>query len=310
MKVKISEYLNIKRVEFIVTYSCPGRCRHCQNGDNFTDKQPLSVDITAAVNAVKTLSDLLELTSVMTFGGEPLLYPDTVCAIHKMATDCNIKTRQVITCGYFSNDNDKMREVARSLREAGVNNLLLSVDAFHQETIPLEPVIQFAEELKKVNLPGANIYPCWLISEEDSNPFNIETREILDSVRKIGLPIREGNIVTPTGNASVYLDTYVHTEIEDLSLPCDSLSNVDCISIEPDGSLSTCGFTLGNIYKQDITDILSRYNPYENEHMKAVLTGGPEALIKLTEGRGAAKISKNLKTRCEVCSYLTRNCCK
>ena len=30
--MKLSPYMNIKRVEFVVTWQCGGRCRHCQVG--------------------------------------------------------------------------------------------------------------------------------------------------------------------------------------------------------------------------------------------------------------------------------------
>ena len=38
----------------------------------------------------------------MTFGGEPLLYPETVCKIHSAAKEMNIPKRELITNGYFS----------------------------------------------------------------------------------------------------------------------------------------------------------------------------------------------------------------
>lgn len=56
--------------------------------------------------------------------------------------------RQLITNGFFSRDGDRIKEAAGRLAQSGVNNLLLSVDAFHQETIPLGPVKQFAEAAK------------------------------------------------------------------------------------------------------------------------------------------------------------------
>ena len=50
-----------------------------------------------------------------------------------------IPVRQLITNGFFSRDGDRIKEAAGRLAQSGVNNLLLSVDAFHQETIPLAP---------------------------------------------------------------------------------------------------------------------------------------------------------------------------
>ena len=56
---------------------------------------------------------------------------------------------------------DKLREVVERLAACGVNDLLLSVDAFHQETIPLSLVKQFATEANKSGIP-IRLQPAWL----------------------------------------------------------------------------------------------------------------------------------------------------
>ena len=63
------------------------------------------------------------IESVMTFGGEPLLYPDTVYEIHKAATEINIPKRQLITNGYFSRDYGTIEIVAQKpkLKRASLN---------------------------------------------------------------------------------------------------------------------------------------------------------------------------------------------
>lgn len=45
----------------------------------------------------------------MTFGGEPLLYPETVCKIHKAARETGIAKRSVITNGFFSRDRGRIK---------------------------------------------------------------------------------------------------------------------------------------------------------------------------------------------------------
>lgn len=56
-----------------------------------------------------------------------------------------IPRRELITNSFFSKDKKRIKEVAHMLAESGLNCIMLSVDAFHQETIPLEPVAYFAE---------------------------------------------------------------------------------------------------------------------------------------------------------------------
>ena len=100
------------------------------------------------------------------------------------------------TNGYFTKDSAKIKAVAERLLLSGVNEILLSVDAFHQETIPLEPVMTFAYEVKKRKI-GLKLSPAWLVSREDDNPYNQKTREILASFEKEGFAVGEGNIIFP-----------------------------------------------------------------------------------------------------------------
>ena len=54
----------------------------------------------------------------------------------------------------FSMDERKIDDVTSALCGAGVNDVLLSVDAFHQEYIPLEPVELFTESLLRHSVPS------------------------------------------------------------------------------------------------------------------------------------------------------------
>lgn len=126
----MNRYLqNLNRIEFVVTMACTGRCKHCSQGEH---KNSDSIDKTLAADAVQKIASEYKIDSLMTFGGEPLLCTDTVCEIHKAAKEMNIPHRQLITNGYFSKDFDKISSTAVRLAESGVNQILLSVDAFHQ----------------------------------------------------------------------------------------------------------------------------------------------------------------------------------
>jgi MoaA/NifB/PqqE/SkfB family radical SAM enzyme len=146
----MSKYINLKRIEFVITDMCSGRCKHCSIGDRLNNGGGVqSIDADTAVNAVKRLTERYDVQSVMTFGGEPLLFADTVCKIHRTARECGVPLRQLITNGFFTKDIRKIDETAKAICNSGINDILLSVDAFHQEFIPLSPVIKFAEALLK-----------------------------------------------------------------------------------------------------------------------------------------------------------------
>ena len=247
----MNQYLrNLNKIEFVVTDMCTGRCKHCSQGDHHrcNDK----IDPKFAADAVRKIAREYDIKTVMTFGGEPLLHTDAVYSIIGAAKEENIGHRQLITNGYFSKDGDVIRRVARELYACGVNDLLLSVDAFHQETIPLDVVKIFATEALRCGIP-VRLSPAWLVSKTDDNSYNAKTREILQSFAHLDVTVGEGNVIFPEGNAIRHLGEYfsnsvpINPYIED---PCD----VRCISFAANGDVFD-----GNIYRKDVMEIINDY---------------------------------------------------
>ena len=243
---------NLNKIEFVVTDACTGRCKHCSKGNHALTGS--AIDPTVAARAVREIADVYEIQTVMTFGGEPLLCTETVCAVHSAAREMKIPKRQVITNGYFSKDPARIREVAERLADCGVNDLRLSVDAFHQETIPLETVLLFAKEAKRAGV-CPTLQPAWLVSREDENPYNRKTRELLDVFGGSGLPEDAGNVVFPEGNAKNYLAEYFEGEVPKNPYEEDP-RDVRCVSFFADGTVLG-----GNVYERDIMSILKEYQP-------------------------------------------------
>ena len=243
---------NLNKIEFVVTYACTGRCKHCSEGDHTSCGERIDPQIVA--DAVRKIVAEYDIKTVMTFGGEPLLYTDAVYAIMTAAKELNIPKRQVITNGYFSKNADKIREVAARLAACGVNDLLLSVDDFHQETIPLDVVKQFAAEAKTCDIQ-IRLQPAWLVSARDDNPYNKKTREILDSFADMGISVNEGNVIYPEGNALKYLAEYFTDELPENPYVEDP-RDIRCVSFSPNGDVLS-----GNVYRNDIMEIIKDYAP-------------------------------------------------
>ncbi len=246
----MDNFKNLQKIEFVLTYACTGNCKHCSQGEH--TRGGVCLDSEIATACVKSLAKNYDLQTALVFGGEPLIFADATCKIIACARECGIKKRQVITNGYFTKDKQKLREVARGLYECGVNDLLLSADAFHQETIPLEAVCEFATELKRAGVP-TRIQPAWLTSENDNNPYNKKTREIVNELCAIGFEKSDGNIIFCEGNAKKYLSDYFKGDLPKNPYIEDS-NDIRCISVDPEGN--TLG---GNIYRNDILNIIKNY---------------------------------------------------
>ncbi len=253
----MNKYLkNLNRIEFVVTTACTGSCKHCSQGEH---KNSEKIDKTLAADAVRRIAKEYGIKSVMTFGGEPLLCCETVCEIHKAAREMNIPQRQLITNGFFSNSSDKIKLVAKKLTEGGVNEILLSADAFHQETIPVEYVREFANA---VNVPEVKlrIHPAWLVSADNDNPYNNETKRILAEFRRMGIESSEGNVIFPSGNAIRYLGEYFDLSKEIRNPYQEDPTDIRAICFSANGDI------LGsNFYERDILEILENYSPAERK---------------------------------------------
>lgn len=243
---------NLNKAEFAVTYACTGKCKHCSEGEH--GLQGERIEPSVAAEAVEKICSVYGIKTVMAFGGEPLLHPEAVYAVMNAAYKMNVPKRQVITNGYFSKNVNIICEVAHRLAECGVNDLLLSADAFHQETIPLDTVKKFAAEANKNGI-SIRLQPAWLVSPYDDNPYNRKTREILQSFSELQIAENQGNIVFPEGNARIYLAEYFKDVIPENPYKEDPF-DVKCISFSPNGDVLN-----GNVYERDIMDIIKSYKP-------------------------------------------------
>ena len=311
--MKLSPYMNLDRIEFVVTYQCSGRCKHCSLGHDLNRADgPPHIDPVYAVRAIERLAELFPITSVMTFGGEPLLYADVVSAIHAAATRCGIGARQLITNGYFTKSDDRRLQVAADLQKAGVNNLLLSVDVFHQEAIAVAEVHAFARHLVEAGLPDVSLQPAWVVNRGHDNPYNAKTEELLALFGDLSIPVSGGNDIFMAGNAAENLADYYDKPCLNMADTCGSmpytepLDDITSLSLVPNGDVMICGFAIGNIYNEDIGDIVARYNPHENPWMAALLKGGVGDLVRLAQEKGVMVDTAGCYSVCGVCRQITQ----
>lgn len=305
----INKYINkIDRLEFTVTNGCTGRCKHCSEGELPGNKK---LDAEKAVNAIKDVTSVYEIKSIMTFGGEALLYPEIVCAIHEKAMKCNIPNRQLITNGCFSKDLHRINEVSKKLNNSGVNDILLSVDCFHEERLPLEWVRMFAEALCENYNGRLRLQPTWVNEEKDNNPYNIKTKECLAYFDDLNIEINDGDSVFPSGNAVIYLSEYFDKKPLDINFKCGDeiystrLDDVNELMIDCNGDVIACNFSIGNITENNILDIIYGYNPYKNPYTKALLEDGINGLLKEAKNNGIIINASDYYTPCEVCRAIS-----
>jgi organic radical activating enzyme len=308
----MNKYLTVKRIEFLVTYLCSGKCRHC-----YAPKQkegfPEHIDNSLAVDIVRKVSTSYDVDSVMTFGGEPLLFPELVCSIHKMAFESGIPSREVITNGYWSNDVKKIKRIAKNIAESGVNDIHVSVDAFHQEHIPLNIVRKTVESCLEAGVENIVWNPCWVISEDDDNRYNRITKSILKELEDLHIRVSKGNILEPDGLALINLKEFLPKRQKMPVGKCgdkpytEPLDYVTSISVEPDGAIAVCNdFHIGNASETDIIDLLKNYDPYKISEMNAIIENGMRGLLDWAKEKGVTSDPDGYYSICHMCTDLRK----
>jgi hypothetical protein len=291
----VSKYVNLTRLEYSVTYQCTSRCRHCYAHAGQPPGSPRHINADLAVQIVREIGQRYPLGSVMTFGGEPLLYPEVVCAIHAEAETLGIPVRHVITNGYWTRDESKIRAVAGALAQSGVNGVFISVDAFHQEYVPLEVVKRSAAALWDAGLRNVRWNPCWLVTEDDDNAYNRQTRAILGELETAlpTIPADDGNVMEPEGKALVNFRAYFQPGFDWSRKSCQDVPYVSRL----DDIRSICA-------REDVTQILARYDPYADPTMKLILEEGVEGIVRQARAMGIEPREEGYYSICDLCRSL------
>lgn len=308
----VGSYLVPRRIEFLVTNMCNGRCRHCY-AQKYAAVQPRHVDEFFAVDIVRRVGEEYDVESVMTFGGEPMLFPDLVCSIHGEATKQEIPSRQLITNGYWSDSSERTREIAMNLAVAGVNDITFSVDAFHQEHIPLDRVKDTVRLCLEAGIEDLSLSPCWLVSEDNDNRYNLETASILEELAELSVRVSGGNVVEPEGEAVVNLNEFMPSRVSLPSGKCgdlpytEPLDRMTCISVETDGRVSICDeLFITDSPETDILSAIRDYDPYERPETKAIIEHGMEALLELASSMGVKPDPEGYYTVCQMCTDIRK----
>lgn len=310
----MNRYLPVNRIEFAITYLCNSECRHCQLGEEEERKNfPSHIDKDIAVEIVRKVGKKYNPKSIMTFGGEPLLYPEIVYAIHKEAMNVGIPVRDVITNGFWSRKKEEIQEIAEKLVKSGVNEATISVDCFHQEFIPLDIVKKAAESLLKAGITRISWNPCWVVSKDHDNPYNRKTKAILEQLKDLPIEEGEGNIARPEGRAIKWLKDFLPPRTKTSKGKCgdvpytEELDLVKTICVEPDGRIAICkDLYIGNAFETGIIDIIENYDPFRIPEAKAIIENGMEGLINWARTKDVEPDSAGYYNFCHVCTDIRR----
>lgn len=310
----MSDIINIRRVEFLLTKRCNANCKHCSVPINKDLNENSYADMGIVKKCFEYLADKYPLSSTMIYGGEPLLYIDNVVELFRIASEHSIPSIDLITSGFLNlrESEESMNNVVDKLSSSGVKRILLSVDSFHQERIPIELVELFLDRVIKLDFCEVQLHPAWLVSKEDNNCHNIRTCEILEYLsNKYSIEVSGGNYIIPSGSNKKYIGKYYETKEIQMNKRCgeipytNSLEKINSIRILPEGNVNICrGITIGNIFDQNIRDILESYSPQNTQILDLLHSDGVQGVFKLAMNHGTEINIEEYYGICDFCADL------
>jgi hypothetical protein len=301
--------MKLKRLEFTLTRKCNSQCIHCQ-----ADASPLRKGVMQVKDAYNYLAEataVSNLESFMVFGGEPMLYPKRTIAIFKKASQFRIPRIEMITNGFWGKNKATAEKLAKKLKTAGINDVNISVDAFHVQHIPLEYPRNAALALLKAGVEDIKWNVALIESINGANEYDKKTAQILKTLQPIGIEANTFKIV-PAGRAIQNLRQYfqpttLYGPCEEEPLTGGTLTNPESICIEPSGSANICwSLSIGNAKSIPLKQLITEYDWQRNPITRILVKEGPTGLLKLPEARDYQFQENLFINKCHLCMEIRK----
>jgi hypothetical protein len=298
--------LHIKGVDFLLTFKCPSKCKHCsyKAGPERTG----SMKLEDAERFLTELAGTQPLQSFGVHGGEPFLYFKLLKQIIKKGKELGVPRSWTITNGYWAKTRTIAKKKLAQLKDAGLTSITFSVDGFHQEYIPLETVRNGIEAATAVGFQKVWVDSYSLGHLDVNNPYNISTRKAIESLR--GLDRVEINLrqVDFEGRAAELLTEYVELKPETPAGKCPvpfwiggDLRSPETVEIDYEGNVTLCpGICIGNASDQSLVDVLQDYACLEHPILSILAEEGPAGLLEIAMNRGY-KQDRKFANECHLC---------
>lgn len=292
----------INMLTFLVSYKCTNECKHCA-----VQASPNQEEITIKPEDVrKYLEDITKnyiIGEINFFGGEPLLNLNLIISLIEEAKKMEIPKIGLPTNGYWGKDEFIAKKYAKKLKKAGVTLIGFSVDAFHQEFIPLDVVKRAIDAAHEAGIETVLAIAQTIGNEDSKNRFNDQTKEMMDIISK-EFPFCQV-IKSPLqvrGRAIKNLTEYYPLS----TIPSDkcSIFRAPMFMIDPNGWVfhQGCqGICLGNAKKESLSKIIGDFNPRKHPIIGKVITkGGVSNLLELAIEKGY-KPQDGYADKCHLC---------
>jgi hypothetical protein len=301
--------MDLRRLEFTLTRKCNSQCTYCQASAGPSRNGVMSV--MDGRNYLTEAVKVADLKSFLVFGGEPMLYPVQTIAIFKKARDLNIPIIEMLTNEAWGEDRQRAQRLAKKLKIAGLNTLGISVDAFHLEHIPLEYPRNAARASLETGIEKVVWNVAVLESLNAANHYDRMTAHVLKELEPEGIEAHVHRVVAAGRALQTIPQHFRKTKLDG---PCEgetpmenTLTNPQCLTIEPSGSVDVCwDLPIANARETPLSCIISQYDWKKNSMIRVLVEEGPMELLKRNEPIAGSLDKSEYINKCHLCVEVRR----
>lgn len=300
-----------RMLSILTTRQCTAACDHCCVGAS--PKVTTRIPVTRIHELIDEATRIPSFERIVFTGGECFLLGADLDALVRHAAENGFATR-VITNGYWAVNDHAARQRIDALRQAGLDEMMLSTGTFHQRFVPVTRVIAAARAAAAAGLP----LPTRISVEDcDQSTFDdaILKDELADliALRSVYI-VRDPWIPDAGGRGATMLSHEKRgaAGTDNGMGRCAQILSV--ITVTPDQQLlSCCGFPMeqlprlriGSVANQSLDDVL-RLAP--NELMKMWLhVAGPDGIAEFVARHIPGYTLPASPSICHSCAVLQRD---
>jgi len=286
----------------MLTYQCNATCEFCYYHCSPAKGGLMPVEMCiAAWRSLKTIAG--ETAKVHLTGGEPFLYWDHLLAIFEQGAKESLGPIDLLeTNGFWATDETIIQKRLGKLIDLGLHRLKISVDPFHQEYVPIEPVRRLACIAKEMFGPD-RVLVRWEKYVDEGCDVESEDRDAMYRRTYHDFPFRFA------GRAADHLADLLATK------PIESFAKVRCkpdflgakgVHIDPHGNVfsGTCsGIILGNINETPLEDIWRQFHPAGDEFIGILCEKGSFGLLAGAKRLGYEPLPA-YAGKCHLCTHI------
>jgi hypothetical protein len=259
--------MKLSGLHILLTYQCNFECDHC-----FVWGSPQQAGVFTLEQLGEVFRQAVELNTIEECyfeGGETFIYYPVVLKAVASAAALGFTTG-VVTNGYWATGPEDAVAWLRPLVEAGLDRLEISYDLLHGHQASSAGFHAGLLAAEKLGLSAS------LITVEAPTGYR-------DPAASIPGAVLEGGDVMFRGRAAAKLTPGLPRRPWDTltSCPYEDLANPGRIHLDPFGNLHLCqGLVMGNIWEQELSQIVASYEPGSHPIVAPLLAGGPAELAR------------------------------